>query len=80
MDANTLYYTFSTYAQVVSAIVAIIAAFVHFRIRAIEDLLIGHGQSVLNRWNEPGYRLPEKTIDRQKKRLIDAIGRRSWRN
>ncbi len=43
IDSNTLYYTFSTIPQVLGALVALLAAFVHFRIIRLQDYLIGDG-------------------------------------
>ena len=73
VSPDTLYYTFSTIPQVLGALVAIIAAFVHFRIIRLQDYLIGDGQSVLDRQNEEGYRLDLT----QKKRLRDAVSRKN---
>lgn len=80
MTANTLYYTFSAMPQVLGAIAAVIAAFVHFRIANLREYLVGDGHSVLNRLNdgEDGYRFQtaeEQT--KQHKRLRDAVDRRS---
>ena len=77
MEANTLYYTFSTIPQVIGAIAAIIAAFTHFRIANLKEYLIGDGKSVLHRWGEKEYKFPKKEEIKQKKRLKDAIARRS---
>lgn len=52
IEKNTLYYVFSTDAQVIGALVAILAAFIHFRITRLQDYLIGDGQAILNRWAE----------------------------
>ncbi len=80
---STLYYTFSTNAQVLGALVAILAAFVHFRIIRLETYLIGDGKAILHRWENywKEYRenwdiTPEieKTL---KERLEDAIDRKS---
>ncbi len=46
-EATTLYYFFSTLAQVLAAITALVAVLVHFRISALRDFLIGDGESVL---------------------------------
>ncbi len=78
MEANTLYYTFSAIPQVIGAIAAIIASFTHFRIATLRDYLIGDGKSVINRWGEVGYYLPDPIEDqKQKKRLRDSIDRRN---
>jgi hypothetical protein len=73
MEADTLYYTFSTIPQVLGALVAILAAFVHFRIIRLQEYLIGDGKAAINRWQTLGFRLSEK----QKKRLIDAVDRKN---
>ena len=77
METNTLYYTFSTIPQVLGAMVAILAAFVHFRIIRLQDYLIGDGEAVLHRWGETGYIFDEKLNEKYKKRLIDAIHRKN---
>lgn len=78
MKADTLYYTFSAMPQVIGAIAAIIVAFTHLRIANLREYLIGDGMSVLSRWGEPGYMLPNLAEnEKQRKRLQDAIGRRS---
>lgn len=76
MESNTLYYTFSTIAQVLGAVVAILAAFTHFRIQNLRDLLIGHGKSVFTRWGQPGYEFPPEKESLYRLRLRDAIDRR----
>ncbi|MDZ7660747.1 hypothetical protein [Fodinibius sp.] len=45
----TLYYFFSTLAQVLAALVALIAVLVHFRINALRDFLVGDGNAILRR-------------------------------
>jgi hypothetical protein len=78
MDVNTFYYTLSTIPQAVSAIVAVIGAFSIFRVQSLERILIGHGQSALNRWGSSGYGLADTALDRQQRmRLEDAVGRGS---
>jgi hypothetical protein len=77
MEANTLYYTLSAMPQVIGAIAAIIIAFSNFRITNLRGYLIGDARSVLDRWGDPGYKLPDdKEDEKQHKRLRDAIGRR----
>lgn len=73
ISIETLHYTFSTIPQVLSALVAIMAAFVHFRLLRLQDYLVGDGQSVINRWNEEGYKLSHK----EKNRMVDAVARRN---
>jgi hypothetical protein len=45
---TTLYYFFSTIAQVIAASVALIAVLVHFRILALRDFLVGDGKSIVD--------------------------------
>jgi len=75
ISSDTLYYFFSTLAQVIAAATALIAVLVHFRISALRDFLIGDGESVLIRKNnnEQGYELLSKT---NKDRLQDAVYRK----
>ena len=74
-SSNTLYYFFSTLAQMIAAIVALIAVLVHFRISALRDFLVGDGEAVLKRKErrEEGYNLLPVI---HKNRLIDAIERK----
>lgn len=44
---TTLYFYFSTLAQVLAAIVALIAVIIHFRISSLRDILIGDGKAIL---------------------------------
>ncbi len=73
MESNTFYYTFSTIPQVLGTLVALLAAFVHFRINRLHDYLIGDGEAVLNRWGETGYKLDNN----KHKRLKDAVARKN---
>jgi hypothetical protein len=78
VDPNTFYYTLSTIPQVVSAIVALAGVYTIFRVQSLERLLVGHGQSVLNRWGSSGYKLKNTTADsKQRRRLEDAVARGS---
>jgi len=78
MNPNTLYYTLSAIPQVIGAVTALLATIIFFQISKLRDYLIGEGQAVLNRWGNKGYRLPTPEDDQKhKKRLIDAIDRRS---
>lgn len=78
MDPNTFYYTLSTIPQIIAAVVAIMIAVVYFRIGDLKDYLIGEGRVTLRRWTEKGYKFPDEEQDPiQKKRLEDAIDRRS---
>ena len=71
---NTLYYYFSTIAQVVAATVALVSIAIQFRIINLRRHLVGDGQAVYNRAiaGESGY---EVLDDRQRQRLSDAIER-----
>jgi len=76
-ESTTLYYFFSTLAQVLAAITALVAVLVHFRISALRDFLIGDGESVLKRkldfGNTQGYDL---LTDLNSNRLKDSIYRK----
>ncbi len=64
---NTLYYFFTTVAQTLAAIAALIAVVVHFRISALRDFLVGDGEAVLKGLEEhrAGYQgIPKKYKDR----------------
>lgn len=76
-SSDTLYYFFSTLAQVIAAATALVAVLVHFRISVLRDFLVGDGESVLNMkkryGNQRGYDLlTEKNTDR----LEDAVDRK----
>lgn len=78
MNHDSLLYGLSTIPQVIAALAALVSAFSPFRIQSLRDHLIGHGKSVLNRWDDPKYGLPgERDEARQKARLRDSIDRRS---
>jgi hypothetical protein len=70
---TTLYYYFSTLAQVLAAIVALIAVIIHFRISSLRDFLIGDGKAILRSVEQriQGYDLNAKL----KNRLRDSVGR-----
>ncbi|MCB2207663.1 MAG: hypothetical protein KQH67_05155 [Bacteroidetes bacterium] len=73
IDENTLYYFFSTIAQVIAALTALLAIFIQFKIVELKDFLVGDGNSVLNRTgSDPSYSLNLKfTL-----RLRDSIDRK----
>lgn len=78
MTNTTLYYFFSTIAQVLAAISALLAVFTHFKINEIREFLVGDGKATYERMKlkEPGYELPTNYkiyLDR----LRDSIGRKS---
>jgi len=73
MDNDTFYYTLSTIPQVLAAVSAVIAAFIHFRLRDIQNLLIGEGQTAYDRRENPGYCLNNTYTQR----LRDAINRKN---
>ena len=80
MDSNTLYYFFSTVAQVLAAICALVAVLSHFKINEIKTFLVGDGKAVYERMNnrEQGHQL--KDIHEHLKylaRLRDSVGRNS---
>lgn len=80
MKANTLYYFFSTIAQVFAAISALLAVFTHFKINEIKDFLVGDGTATFERMkiNEEGYVLPKETEHKlYLGRLRDAVARKS---
>jgi len=68
---TTLYYYFSTIAQVVAATVALISIALQFKVNTNRKYLIGDGQAVYNRLiaHDAGYELDDKYV----KRLRDAI-------
>ena len=73
IDSNTMYYTFSSIPQILGVLIAVLVAFVHFRITRLEDYLVGDGQATYNRLGEIGFILTK----REQKRLLDAIGRKN---
>ncbi|MFC2104785.1 hypothetical protein ACFLS4_05490 [Bacteroidota bacterium] len=73
MDINTLYYTLSTIPQVLAATTAVLAAFLHFRLRDIQDFLVGDGLSTYQRLDNIGFEFREM----YKNRLRDGINRKS---
>lgn len=78
MNMDSIYYTLSAIPQIIGTIAAILTTFALFRVKYLKEYLIGDGQAVLNRWEDKGYKLPDpKEDNRQKKRLIDAIARKS---
>ena len=78
MQANSLYYYFSTVAQVMAAISALLAVFTQFKISEIKDFLIGDGIATLERMklHESGYHL-ETDFKKHIDRLRDSVGRKS---
>ncbi|HTB31468.1 MAG TPA: hypothetical protein VK808_05540 [Bacteroidia bacterium] len=78
MEPTTLYYFYSTTAQVLAAISGLLAVFTFFKIAEVKELLIGDGMAALNRWEEKedGYPPFEDNI-KDFKRLRDAVGRKS---
>ncbi len=80
METNSFYYFFSTVAQVLAAITALLAIFAQFKIGELTSYLIGDGEATLKRMEKGdiGYLLPN--TDEETKwfgRLRDAIGRKS---
>ena len=78
MSNTTLYYLFSTIAQTLAAISALLAVFTHFKINEIKEFLVGDGKAVFERMKleEDGHVLPNNN-DKFLNRLRDAIGRKS---
>ncbi|TAL68711.1 MAG: hypothetical protein EPN82_09570 [Bacteroidetes bacterium] len=78
MTSTTLYYFFSTIAQVMAAISALLAVFTHFKINGIKVFLIGDGKATFERMNskETGYDL-ESNYKKYLDRLRDALFRES---
>jgi len=78
MQANSLYYYFSTTAQVLAAISALLAVFTQFKISEIKDFLIGDGIATLERMKlqEAGYHL-ETDSKKHTDHLRDSVGRKS---
>ncbi len=80
MEPTSLYYFFSTIAQVLAAISALLAIFTQFKISEITTFLVGDGEATYNRMmnKEEGYRLPGIFFDKKfADRLRDAIARKS---
>ena len=77
LSTNTLYYFFSTLAQVIAAATALIALLVHFRISALKDFLVGEGESILNMKNRYGdQRGYDLLTEKNRDRLEDAVDRK----
>lgn len=78
MEPTTLYYFFSTVAQVLAGISALLAIFTQFKINEIKEFLVGDGKSTYNRMynKEDGYDL-KKNYKTYLDRLRDAIDRKS---
>lgn len=71
---TTLYYYFSTIAQVVAATVALVSIAIQFRIINLRRHLVGDGQAVYNR-AIAGQRGYDVLDDKLKQRLSDALER-----
>jgi hypothetical protein len=78
LQATSLYYYFSTVAQVLAAISALLAVFTQFKITEIKDFLIGDGIATLERMklHEAGYHL-ETDFKKHIDHLRDSVGRKS---
>lgn len=78
MQATSLYYYFSSVAQVLAAISALLAVFTQFKISEIKDFLIGDGLATLERMklHETGYDLVTD-FKKYSDRLRDSVGRKS---
>jgi len=79
MELNTLLYFFSTVAQVLAAISALLAIFTQFRINEITNFLIGDGNATYVRLKdkEPGYDILGGDHEKLLSRLRDSISRKS---
>lgn len=78
MDEITLYYTLSAIPQILAATSAVLAAFIHFRLTTVHNILVGDGKATLDRARkdekgETGYILD----DGQRDRLRDWVYRKS---
>lgn len=73
---NTLYYFFSTIAQVLAATTALVSIVLQFRVNSLKKFLLGDGQALYKRWEdkESGYISNTKEL----KRLRDAIYREDY--
>lgn len=73
-NPTTLYYFFSTLAQVIAALVALVAVLVHFRISVLRDFLVGDGDAIIYRKEriEAGYEILSNLM---LQRLKDAVRR-----
>lgn len=78
MTSSTLYYLFSTVAQVMAAISALLAIFIQFKLTDIKVFLLGDGKATFERLSnkEPGYDL-EIGYKKYHDRLRDALVRES---
>ncbi|MBS3771474.1 MAG: hypothetical protein KGY69_14590 [Bacteroidales bacterium] len=81
IDTETLYYTFSTIPQVLAALIAILAAFVHFKIGRLQEDIIGNAKTLFENWDlySPWFDTEDKK-EKAKERLKDAINRKSIRD
>lgn len=80
MEPTTLYYFFSTVAQVMAAISALLAIFTQFKLSELNAFLIGDGMATYKRMSDEdeGYQLTD-TLEHKAHldRLRDALSRRS---
>lgn len=80
IQENSLYYFFSTVAQVLAATSALLAIFSQFKISELNNFLIGDGKATFERMNkkETGYTFIDEAIHNINLNILrDAIGRRS---
>lgn len=71
IQPDTFYSTLGAIPQTLGVLIAILVAFLHFRVNRLEGYLVGDGQAAYNRKNDFGYKL----TDLEWKRLKDAIAR-----
>ena len=55
IDETATLYLFSVFAQVLAALAALLAIFVHYQSSQIQVTLIGFGRNILSRWKEGHY-------------------------
>lgn len=80
ITTSTLYYFFSTIAQILAAISALLAVFTHFKINEIKEFLVGDGMATLKRMcaKTTGYFfVDEEDHKKYFERLRDAVHRKS---
>lgn len=77
MNTTALYYFFSTVAQVMAAISALLAIFTQFKITEIKDYLLGVGKAIFERIknNEEGH--TSNTVQNQLNNIRDSVDRKS---
>ncbi len=80
MCTDYYYYFFSTVAQVLASISALLAVFTHYKLTEIKDFLVGDGKATWARMNnnEPGYLLLDKKDHKTyQDRVRDSVERKN---